>query len=246
MTLGDEAQDQRRSKIDRVFVVATAITAIWLVAALVVLLSARVDHSAGGFLQRLTANEWGDFLAGVFAPVAFFWLAAAVWLQARELRAQREELALTRKEFALNRKVLEAQAAEIKEQANALKEQTALMAEERDHLRRTELEADVKAAMTGIGMIMYQVLKDRADLPAGYVDPDDKSKRIELLQRLFTRRLETGKFSDAPEVLVGLLSLCSEARPWIEQLPRSAYWRLEAGRVDELAKKLMSKVHPDL
>ena len=53
----------------------------------------------------MTANETGDFLAGFFAPLAFLWLAAAVFIQSRELREQRRELALTRNEFALNRQV---------------------------------------------------------------------------------------------------------------------------------------------
>lgn len=38
------------------------------------------------------ANEMGDFLAGVFAPLAFLWLIAAVFLQKSELIAQRKEL----------------------------------------------------------------------------------------------------------------------------------------------------------
>lgn len=44
-------------------------------------------------------NEWGDFAAGAFAPLAFLWLVVAVVLQSSELREQREELRLTRQEF---------------------------------------------------------------------------------------------------------------------------------------------------
>ena len=32
-------------------------------------------------------NEWGDFLAGIFAPAAFFFLALSVRIQSRELNA---------------------------------------------------------------------------------------------------------------------------------------------------------------
>ena len=41
-------------------------------------------------------NELGDFLAGVFTPLAFGWLVYGYFLQTRELGLQRQELALTR------------------------------------------------------------------------------------------------------------------------------------------------------
>jgi hypothetical protein len=69
----------------------------------------------------LAPNELGDFLAGIFAPLAFFWLvlgfvqqghelrnsAAALWLQSEELRnsveQQRELVNVTREQLALDR-----------------------------------------------------------------------------------------------------------------------------------------------
>lgn len=39
----------------------------------------------GGYLSCLRPNEFGDFLAGVFAPLGFFWLVAAVWMQSQTL-----------------------------------------------------------------------------------------------------------------------------------------------------------------
>ncbi|ODS02114.1 hypothetical protein AUC71_02295 [Methyloceanibacter marginalis] len=51
----------------------------------------------------LEPDAFGDFLAGWFAPPAFFWLMITVWLQREELAAQREEL-------ARSTSVLEAQA----------------------------------------------------------------------------------------------------------------------------------------
>lgn len=66
-----------------------------------------------GTFSCLTANEWGDFLAGVFAPVAFGGLVVTIWIQSDELRAQREEIAQTRK-------VLERQARHAEEQTNIL------------------------------------------------------------------------------------------------------------------------------
>ncbi|MEB2843788.1 hypothetical protein [Endobacterium cereale] len=54
------------------------------------------------FLLKPELNEFGDFLAGVFAPLAFLWLIAAVI-------TQRQELNETRDQFEENQKVVDAQ-----------------------------------------------------------------------------------------------------------------------------------------
>ncbi|MCA1365907.1 hypothetical protein I6F15_00590 [Bradyrhizobium sp. BRP14] len=69
-----------------------------------------------GTFSCLTANEWGDFLAGVFAPVAFGGLVVTIWIQSDELRAQREEIAQTR--------------GVLKEQAQHAEEQTKILLSE--------------------------------------------------------------------------------------------------------------------
>ena len=40
-------------------------------------------------IATLEPDAFGDFLAGWFAPPAFFWLMITVWLQREELAAQR-------------------------------------------------------------------------------------------------------------------------------------------------------------
>jgi hypothetical protein len=62
--------------------------------------------------ERLALNAIGDFLAGVFAPLAFLWLFVATVLQRRELRLQREELAETRNVLAGQQRELEVTARE--------------------------------------------------------------------------------------------------------------------------------------
>ncbi|MCA1442675.1 hypothetical protein I6F07_21115 [Ensifer sp. IC4062] len=57
-------------------------------------------------------NEVGDFLAGIFAPIALIWLVAAVL-------TQRQELNETREQFRENQAVIDAQLATIHKQ-NAL------------------------------------------------------------------------------------------------------------------------------
>jgi len=101
------------------------VTLVWLAVAIYLGYNARhPDAYCAGTFSCLTASEWGDFLAGVFAPIAFLWLVAAVWIQSDELREQRVELALTREEFKLNRTVLERQAEESKKQAEYISTQT--------------------------------------------------------------------------------------------------------------------------
>lgn len=64
------------------------------------------------FTAEPDLNEVGDFLAGVFAPVALLWLVAAVF-------TQRQELNETRDQFNENQKVVDAQLKTINSQ-NAL------------------------------------------------------------------------------------------------------------------------------
>jgi hypothetical protein len=88
----------------------------------------------------LRTNEFGDVLAGVFAPAAFFWLAAAVYIQSRELMEQRKELQLTRLEFEQNREVMKEQAVEARRQAEFIGKQTEILTQEQ--ASRVAEEAD--------------------------------------------------------------------------------------------------------
>jgi hypothetical protein len=56
--------------------------------ALICLYAALSKHA----LLGLKLNELGDFLAGAFSPVAFFWLVLGFFQQGKELRLQVEEL----------------------------------------------------------------------------------------------------------------------------------------------------------
>ncbi|MDQ4087568.1 MAG: hypothetical protein M3177_06120 [Pseudomonadota bacterium] len=48
----------------------------------------------------LRPNEWGDFLAGSFGPLALFWLILGFWQQGDELRSSVEALRLQGQELA--------------------------------------------------------------------------------------------------------------------------------------------------
>lgn len=50
-------------------------------------------------LQALSPNEFGDFLGGTFAPVAFLWLVLGFWQQGKELRNSADALWLQMEEL---------------------------------------------------------------------------------------------------------------------------------------------------
>jgi len=74
------------------------------------------------FLSSPDLNEVGDFLAGVFSPLAFIWLVAAVL-------TQRQELVETRTQFKENQEVVDAQLRTINKQSELLQQQHTLAEE---------------------------------------------------------------------------------------------------------------------
>lgn len=76
-------------------------------------------HKIIAFSETDQLNAIGDFLAGIFSPLAFIWLVAAVL-------TQRQELTDTRDQFAENQKVVDAQLKTINEQSELLHQQHAL------------------------------------------------------------------------------------------------------------------------
>lgn len=122
---------------------ATFFSIVWIVCCLCVLIFANGGADAGFLknIQALRPNEWGDFFAGAFAPLAFVWLVATVWIQHDEFRMQQEELAQTRHEFELNREVLKSQAEEAKKQAQYIGAQTEML--RREELERAVSENDI-------------------------------------------------------------------------------------------------------
>lgn len=84
----------------------------------------------------LTPNEFGDLLAGMFAPVAFIWVAAAVMLQRGELAAQRQELSDSR--------------AVAKEQVEEARKNVEFIGEQTEIFRQQRWEAESKIAEEGV------------------------------------------------------------------------------------------------
>ncbi len=79
-------------------------------------------HEIIAFSETDELNAIGDFLAGIFSPLAFIWLVAAVL-------TQRQELTDTRDQFAKNQEVVDAQLKTINEQSVLLQRQHTLAEE---------------------------------------------------------------------------------------------------------------------
>ena len=107
----------------RLTVLGLVLTAAWVVAIAIVL------HLKAGDIPGMTLNAWGDFLAGVSAPLALLWLVIGYFQHGEELR--------------LNTRALEAQQEELRRQVNETAtlaksaERQARAAESLERLRRS-------------------------------------------------------------------------------------------------------------
>lgn len=109
-----------------------ALTVTYLLAVGVIALTHR------DVMTALTPSEWGDYLSGVFGPVAFLWLvlgyfqqgdelrysAEALWLQGEELRnsveQQRALVEATREQVAFEKQNLESEQAEFRKRSQPI------------------------------------------------------------------------------------------------------------------------------
>lgn len=163
--MADKASGEVRSRAFKVLIFATA--AYVLVYILLLIETKQCTFQSDGvfvhdnwflgFWDSLLAcrqvNELGDALAGAFAPVAFIWLAGAVFIQSQELQLQRKELELQREELDETQNVMREQLEVARQQVEEtkattalLKEQTAAISDERQRQRQRDADA-VFAAM---------------------------------------------------------------------------------------------------
>ncbi len=97
-----------------------------------------LDKNIGIYVDSMKLNSLGDFIAGIFSPLAFVWLIAAVLIQSKELKLQREA-------NDENRTVMKQQAAAADEQAKFLGAQTAAMQDQTELLTKQMQIADQSA-----------------------------------------------------------------------------------------------------
>lgn len=123
------------------------------------------------YLACRPINELGDTLAGFFAPLAFLWLAGAVYIQSQELSAQREELNETQELMKQQLVVAQEQVKETRASTNLFEKQTAiLVAEHEKRLQdasNKEFDEDLnlffsqlKGLKDGLRLTVYYFLND--------------------------------------------------------------------------------------
>lgn len=142
-----------------------------------------------------TTNELGDFLAGGFAPLAFLWLAGAVFIQARELAEQRksldaqlEELELTRNEMKQQRDVLQAQANEAKASTAFISEQTDIL--KREQLLREQVSADAEIEELLLNIIEWRNDYEEVEFIFRTLKFENEYKNPNLLRQIKDRKIE--------------------------------------------------------
>lgn len=113
--------------------------------------------ASGEWIDGNKLNSLGDFLAGLFAPVAFLWLVVTVFLQ-------KQELALTRQEMVDTRNVMIDQAAEAKAQKEFIEQQTAIMKRQADLAEQTYIK-NRKLQMFDRRIEVYDQIKQYSNVP---------------------------------------------------------------------------------
>lgn len=121
---------RRLKRLTDPFIFGVTITVIYLGT---IAYETLVVSASANWVENNKLNSLGDFLAGVFAPVAFLWLVVTVFLQ-------KQELALTRQEMVNTRNVMIDQAAEAKAQKEFIEQQTAIMKRQADLAEQTYIK----------------------------------------------------------------------------------------------------------
>ncbi|MGV8832165.1 MAG: hypothetical protein ACOH2N_09335 [Devosia sp.] len=148
----NETADDKKSAIITIIGVASA---VWLLVCVWLFwVAAPCDATQAGWYARnvscLASNEMGDSLAGAFAPLAFLWLIAAVFLQRNELAAQRQEL-------RESRAVAAQQVEEAKKNVDLIGIQTGILKDERAAKIEKDADEDLKELIETASKIFVDI-----------------------------------------------------------------------------------------
>ncbi|WP_421423455.1 hypothetical protein [Agrobacterium rosae] len=173
-------------------------------------------------------NSLGDFLAGIFAPIAFIWVAVAVFIQSRELAEQRKELKLNRQEFVENRSVMKDQAKAAQAQVDAAEEQVAIA--------WASADANWKLSLFDKRMAIYLELKEISKLMEDERNPErDLMKRVAIVA-------EDAKFVFDAKVTLWIKRILNRADRMADILNRHNYLskvvELEPAQLPNKAREL--------
>ncbi|AVO55402.1 hypothetical protein [Ectopseudomonas mendocina] len=123
------------------------LTAVWLVG-LGVAVYLNIDKAAS-----MELNSWGDFLAGGFAPLAFFWLVIGYFQQGRELKLSTKALEKQEEALKLQVEELRSSVEQQKELVKAAREEMEMTRSEIERERiKDKLNAQPYPEMSQTGM----------------------------------------------------------------------------------------------
>ncbi len=108
----------KMEQLEKIELLAFQVSVVWLLINLLLLVYKSDD------LRNITLNEWGDFLAGFTAPLAFLWIIVGYFLQRKELQQNTEALLFQRDELSKQTNELAEQNIYHKERAEQAKLQT--------------------------------------------------------------------------------------------------------------------------
>lgn len=136
-------------------------------------------------LPLLELNEIGDFLAGVFAPLGFFWLVAGFYQNSKALRMQADELQKSTE--AMNFQIEEMK--ESVDQQKIMAELYRLEVEERHHSVMPILRVSAELNIHNFGGIIHFSIKNQSNNEARNITiqnnrsdkEDDDSQTFEIL-----------------------------------------------------------------
>lgn len=106
-----------------------------------------------GDFGTMELNNWGDFLAGISAPLALLWVVVGYYQQGEELRLSREELALQRQEVARLAESSVEQTKALARQAEAAEKSAQMNKEVEERTARPQLYWDGMGSSRGGGYV---------------------------------------------------------------------------------------------
>ncbi len=219
------------------FIIATVVWGVAVCYLVIETYSPTPSTGCNSSIPCLALNEWGDFLAGVFAPIAFLWLVATVWIQSDELRLQREEM-------VASRGVLDAQAKEAKQQATYLGEQTALLREEATQRRSDNAYSQFIALLQGFVQTSSNVRNDVHFTVGGrtfWAFPGGSRDTLEYLRNLYEQlsRIRNDVINNGIDIshvneLISLFHYIYAAEELLEEIPFAQRLMWKSNKLPEI------------
>ncbi|SBS36057.1 hypothetical protein MAQ5080_03345 [Marinomonas aquimarina] len=120
--------------------IAFALSAVWSFGAVLILL---INFRYAEGTKTLGLNEIGDYLAGVFSPLAFGWLIYGYIIQNKELKLSRDTQELQLKEYIKSVNKFE-------KQTSALVEQNILLEQKESHVRKSKNSIFIQPSISTI------------------------------------------------------------------------------------------------